>query len=284
MSGIPNIPPPRNEPILSYAPGSPERATLKAELARLTGEVADIPAIVGGKEVRSGDMLDVTSPHKHRHVIARAHKATADTVRAAAKSAIDSQREWAALRFEDRAAVFLRAAEMLATTHRALLNGSTMLGQSKTAFQAEIDSACELIDFFRFNVAYAERLYHEQPESSPGVSNRMEHRPLEGFVYAVTPFNFTAIGACRCTGTDGQHRGVAVAHGILAAITSTSCWRRLACRRGSSTSCRRGGHAPRRWSRPYFAGILPDQRLSSGRSGISSRAGWTSRLLPAHRG
>jgi 1-pyrroline-5-carboxylate dehydrogenase len=194
MSGIPNIPPPRNEPILSYAPGSPERATLKAELVRLTGEVADIPAIVGGKEIRSGDMLDVTSPHKHRHVIARAHLATADTVRAAARSAIESQREWAALRFEDRAAVFLRAAEMLATTHRALLNGSTMLGQSKTAFQAEIDSACELIDFFRFNVAYAERIYREQPESSPGVWNRMEHRPLEGFVYAVTPFNFTAIG------------------------------------------------------------------------------------------
>ena len=194
MSGIPNIPSPRNEPILSYAPGSSERATLKAELARLSGEVADIPAIVGGKEIRSGDVIDVTSPHRHRHVIARAHLATADTVRAAAKSAIESQRDWAALRFEDRAAVFLRAADMLATTHRALLNGATMLGQSKTAFQAEIDSACELIDFFRFNVAYAERLYREQPESSPGVWNRMEHRPLEGFVYAVTPFNFTAIG------------------------------------------------------------------------------------------
>jgi 1-pyrroline-5-carboxylate dehydrogenase len=194
MSGIPNIPHPRNEPILSYAPGSPERATLKAELARLSGDVADIPAIVGGKEIRSGDMLDVTSPHRHRQVIARAHLATADTVRAAAKSAIEAQRDWAALRFEDRAAVFLRAADMLATTHRALLNGATMLGQSKTAFQAEIDSACELIDFFRFNVAYAERLYREQPESSPGVWNRMEHRPLEGFVYAVTPFNFTAIG------------------------------------------------------------------------------------------
>jgi len=194
MSGTPNIPSPRNEPILSYAPGSPERATLKAELARLSGEVADIPAIVGGKEIRSGDMLDVTSPHKYRHVIARAHLATADTVRAAAKSAIESQRDWAAMRFEDRAAVFLRAAEMLATTHRALLNGATMLGQSKTVFQAEIDSACELIDFFRLNVAYAERLYREQPESSPGVWNRMEHRPLEGFVYAVTPFNFTAIG------------------------------------------------------------------------------------------
>ncbi len=194
MSGTPNTPSPRNEPILSYAPGSPERATLKAELARLSGEVADIPAIVAGREIRSGDMIDVRSPHRHRHVIARAHLATADTVRAAARSAIESQREWAAMRFEDRAAVFLRAAEMLATTHRALLNGATMLGQSKTAFQAEIDSACELIDFFRLNVAYAERLYREQPESSPGIWNRMEHRPLEGFVYAVTPFNFTAIG------------------------------------------------------------------------------------------
>ena len=194
MSGTPNIPPPRNEPILSYAPGTPERATLKAELARLSGEVADIPAIVGGKNICSGDMLDVTSPHRHGQVIARAHLATADTVRAAAKSAIEAQYDWAAMRFEDRAAVFLRAADMLATTHRALLNGATMLGQSKTAFQAEIDSACELIDFFRFNVAYAERLYREQPESSPGVWNRMEHRPLEGFVYAVTPFNFTAIG------------------------------------------------------------------------------------------
>jgi len=194
MSGIPNIPHPRNEPILSYAPGTPERATLKAELARLSGEVADIPAIVGGREIRSGDMFDVTSPHRHRQVIARAHLATADTVRAAARSAIEAQRDWAALRFEDRAAVFLRAADMLATTHRALLNGATMLGQSKTAFQAEIDAACEMIDFFRFNVAFAERLYREQPESSPGVWNRMEHRPLEGFVYAVTPFNFTAIG------------------------------------------------------------------------------------------
>ena len=118
MSGVPNIPLPRNEPILSYAPGSPERATLKAELARLTGEVADIPAIVGGKEIRSGDVHDITSPHMHRHVIARVHMATADTVRAAAKAAIESQRGWAALRFEDRAAVFLRAAELLATTRR----------------------------------------------------------------------------------------------------------------------------------------------------------------------
>jgi 1-pyrroline-5-carboxylate dehydrogenase len=194
MSGTTNIPRPVNEPILSYAPGAPERARLKAELARLSGEVAEIPAIVNGKEIRSGDITEVHSPHRHRQVIARVHKATAETVREAAKGAVEAQRDWAALRFEDRAAVFLRAAEMLATTHRALVNGATMLGQSKTAFQAEIDSACELIDFWRFNVGFAERIYAEQPESGGGAWNRMDHRPLEGFVYAVTPFNFTAIG------------------------------------------------------------------------------------------
>ena len=165
---------------------------------------------------------------------------TADTVRAAAKSAIEAQRDWAAMRFEDRAAVFLRAADMLATTHRALLNAATMLGQSKTAFQAEIDSACEMIDFFRFNVAFAERLYREQPESSPGVWNRMEHRPLEGFVYAVTPFNFTAIGG-NLPGAPalmGNTVGVeAVAHRACSATTtSIACSRRRAFRPASSTS------------------------------------------------
>ncbi len=194
MSGTSNIPRPVNEPIYSYAPGTPERSRLKAELARLSGEVADIPAIVNGEEIRSGDILEVRSPHRHRQVIARAHLATADTVRRAAKGAVLAQRAWAALPFEERAAVFLRAADMLATTHRMLLNGATMLGQSKTAFQAEIDSACELVDFWRFNVAFGERIQAEQPESSTGVWNRMDHRPLEGFVYAVSPFNFTAIG------------------------------------------------------------------------------------------
>ena len=194
MSGVTNVPPPVNEPILSYAPGTPARATLKAELARLSGEVADIPAIVNGKEIRGGDVIEVRSPHNRHQVIAKAHLASADVVREAARGAVAAQREWAALRYEDRAAVFLRAAEMLATTHRALLNAATMLGQSKTAFQAEIDSACELIDFWRFNVAFGERLMTEQPASGGGAWNRMDHRPLEGFVYAVTPFNFTAIG------------------------------------------------------------------------------------------
>ena len=194
MSGVPNIPVPKNEPVLGYAPGSAERASLKAALAALSGEVADIPAIVGGKEIRSGDVTEVTSPHRNRHVIAKAHLASEGTLKAAAKAAVDAQKDWAALRFEDRAAVFLRAAELLATTRRMLINAATMLGQSKTAFQAEIDSACELIDFLRFNVHFAEKIQREQPDSSPGMWNRMDHRPVEGFVYAVTPFNFTAIG------------------------------------------------------------------------------------------
>jgi len=194
MSGVPNIPLPKNEPVLGYAPGSAERASLKAALAALSGEVADIPAIVGGKDIRSGDVTEVTSPHRNRHVIAKAHLASEATLKAAAKAAVDAQRDWAALRFEDRAAVFLRAAELLATTRRMLINAATMLGQSKTAYQAEIDSACELIDFLRFNVHFAEKIQREQPESSPGMWNRMDHRPVEGFVYAVTPFNFTAIG------------------------------------------------------------------------------------------
>jgi 1-pyrroline-5-carboxylate dehydrogenase len=135
----------------------------------------------------------VVSPHCHGRVLARAHLADRGTIEAAMKAAIEAQREWGHWRFEDRAAVFLRAAEMLATTHRQLVNAATMLGQSKTAFQAEIDSACELIDFLRFNVHFADRIYREQPESAPGVWNRMDHRPLEGFIYAITPFNFTAI-------------------------------------------------------------------------------------------
>jgi 1-pyrroline-5-carboxylate dehydrogenase len=194
MSGTSNIPTPRNEPVLTYAPGSQERAALKAALAAVGAQQADIPAVVGGREVRTGVTQDVVSPHCHGRVLARTHQADRATIDAAVKAAVEAQREWGQWRFEDRAAVFLRAAESLATTHRQLLNAATMLGQSKTAFQAEIDSACELIDFLRFNVHYAERIYREQPESSPGVWNRMDHRPLEGFVYAITPFNFTAIG------------------------------------------------------------------------------------------
>jgi 1-pyrroline-5-carboxylate dehydrogenase len=194
MSSVANIPRPHNEPVLSYAPGTTERDALKRALTGVGGERPEIPAVVGGREVRSGKTQNVVSPHCHARVLATLHEADQATIDAAVASAVEAQREWGHWRFEDRAAVFLRAADLLATRHRQRLNAATMLGQSKTAFQAEIDSACELIDFLRFNVHYAERIYQEQPDSAPGVWNRMDHRPLEGFVYAITPFNFTAIG------------------------------------------------------------------------------------------
>jgi 1-pyrroline-5-carboxylate dehydrogenase len=194
MSGIANIPQPRNEPVLSYAPGSAERAALKGAITAVGSERPDIPAMVGGREIRSEVTQPVISPHCHSRVLGRLHHADRSTIDAAVASAVEAQRDWAHWRFEDRAGVFLKAADLLATTWRQRLNAATMLGQSKTAFQAEIDSACELIDFLRFNVHYAERIYREQPDSAPGAWNRMDHRPLEGFVYAITPFNFTAIG------------------------------------------------------------------------------------------
>jgi 1-pyrroline-5-carboxylate dehydrogenase len=194
MSGTANIPRPHNEPVLSYAPGTTERTALKAALTTVGSERPDIPAVVSGREIRSGTTQNVVSPHCHTRVLATLQQADGGTIDAAVRSAVEAQRDWAHWRFEDRASVFLKAADLLATTWRQRLNAATMLGQSKTAFQAEIDSACELIDFLRFNVHFAERIYHEQPESGSGAWNRMDHRPLEGFVYAITPFNFTAIG------------------------------------------------------------------------------------------
>ena len=194
FNGRRRVPPPVNEPVKSYAPGSPERKELKARLKSMTDERIEIPLVIGGKEVRTGEMVQATMPHDHAHVLADWHKASKEHVTMAINDARRAQLEWANWPWEDRAAVFLRAAELLSTTWRATLNAATMLGQSKTAYQAEIDSACELIDFFRFNVAFAQDLYREQPISSQGVWNTLDYRPLEGFVYAVTPFNFTAIG------------------------------------------------------------------------------------------
>lgn len=194
MNGTSNIPAPRNEPVLSYAPGTPERAAIKAELKRLGGTVTQIPVIVNGEDLETGKTIRVASPHRRAHHLADAHQADARALTAAVAAARRAQREWASWRFEDRAAVFLKAADLLAGPWRQRVNAATMLGQSKTVFQAEIDAACELIDFFRFNAYFAERIYAEQPMSSSGMWNRMDHRPLEGFVYAVTPFNFTAIG------------------------------------------------------------------------------------------
>ncbi|MDH5234202.1 MAG: L-glutamate gamma-semialdehyde dehydrogenase [Gemmatimonadota bacterium] len=193
-NGVRRLPPPVNEPIRSYAPGSSERTSLKARLLAMESERPEIPVVIGGKEIRTGETAQSVSPHKHRHVTATYHKATADDVRAAIASGKKAWREWSEWTWEERAAVFLKAADLLASTHRDTLNAATMLGQSKTAFQAEIDAACEMIDFFRFNVGFARDLCAEQPISGPGVWNQSEYRALEGFVYAVTPFNFTAIG------------------------------------------------------------------------------------------
>jgi 1-pyrroline-5-carboxylate dehydrogenase len=194
FSGVRSVPPPQNDPNLTYAPGSCERAELKARLSAMAAERLDIPVIIGGKEIRTSRTAHAVMPHKHAHVLADWHKAGADDVRAAIQASNDARREWANWPWEDRAAVFLRAATLLSTTWRQTLNAATMLGQSKTAFQAEIDSASELVDFWRFNCAFAEELYNEQPISTSGVWNQSDYRGLEGFVYAITPFNFTAIG------------------------------------------------------------------------------------------
>src|SRR5688572_6011312 len=195
MNGAPNIPSPRNEPVLNYAPGSPERAALKAELKTMGTSVTDIPAVINGQDVRGAKTVKGVAPHRHSQHLATTHQADGRAIGNAIAAARRAQRDWSRWRFEDRAAVFLRAADLLAGPWRQRLNAATMLGQSKTVFQAEIDAACEIVDFLRFNVHFAERLYAEQPVSPPGFWNRLDHRPLEGFVYAVTPFNFTAIGA-----------------------------------------------------------------------------------------
>jgi 1-pyrroline-5-carboxylate dehydrogenase len=194
VSAVRRVPTPVNEPVKQYAPGSPERAELKARLDTMAKERIEIPIVIGGKEIRTKTTNQAVMPFNHRHVLADWHVAEPKHVEQAIKAALDARREWSSWPLEDRAAVLLRAAELLSTSWRATLNAATMLGQAKTVFQAEIDSACELIDFWRFNVAYAQELYQEQPLNSPGVWNHLEYRPLEGFVYAVSPFNFTAIG------------------------------------------------------------------------------------------
>src|SRR3990167_7730244 len=192
-SAIFTAPRPRNEPVLGYAPGSPERRALRAELERLAGQVVEITPRIGGARIATGRAAEAVMPHAHPHVLAVWHQAGAAEVARAIEAALAAHRAWSGLPWEERAAVFLRAAELLAGPWRMTLNAATMLGQSKTAHQAEVDSACELIDFWRFNVAWAEEIYRQQPASSPGCWNSLEYRPLEGFVFAVTPFNFTSI-------------------------------------------------------------------------------------------
>jgi 1-pyrroline-5-carboxylate dehydrogenase len=194
MESVTNVPFPVNEPIKGYAPGSPERGALEGKIKELAGERAELTVTVGGRQrMAGGDPVDVVQPHNHRHVLGQLRESTDADVSAAVEAALAAAPGWRALSFDDRAAIFLKAADLLAGPWRQTLNAATVLGQSKSAYQAEIDSACELIDFLRFNVHYARRLLAEQPISSPGVWNQMEYRPLEGFVLAITPFNFTAI-------------------------------------------------------------------------------------------
>ena len=194
MDALFTVPPPSNEPVRSYAPGSPERTSLQARLGELAGDRLDLTMTVDGRQrMGGGDAVDVVAPHRHQHVLGVAHNATNDDASAAVAAAKRAAGMWRALPFAERAAIFLRAADLLAGPWRDTLNAATMLGQSKTCYQAEIDSACEWIDFLRVNVHCGQKLLEDQPDSAPGVWNRFDHRPLEGFVVAITPFNFTAI-------------------------------------------------------------------------------------------
>ncbi len=193
MNGFFKVPTPKNEPVLSYAPGSKERALLKKALEEARAQVLDIPMYIGGEEIRTENKKALTPPHDHKHVLGYFHEGDKLHVEQAINAALGAKELWANLDWEYRASIFLKAAELLAGPYRYKMNAATMLGQSKNAFQAEIDSACELIDFLRYNVHFMSEIYSDQPDSAAGIWNRMEYRPLEGFTFALTPFNFTAI-------------------------------------------------------------------------------------------
>ncbi len=192
-TGFFEVPVPKNEPVLSYAPGSPERSALKKALAEARAHELDIPMYIGAERVRAGTKKRLAPPHDHKHTLGWYHEGDTTHVEQAITAALNAKSLWADMGWEHRASIFLKAADLVAGPYRAKLNAATMLGQSKSAYQAEIDSACEFIDFLRFNVGYMTEIYSQQPQSGPGIWNRMEHRPLEGFVFAITPFNFTAI-------------------------------------------------------------------------------------------
>lgn len=191
--GIFNVPAIKNEPVKSYAPGSPERSELKKALAEARSKTIDIPQYIGSEEIYSQNKRAVSPPHDHQHILGYFHEGNKEDVSKAIDAALEARNAWATLTWEQRAAIFLKAADLIAGPYRAEMNAATMLGQSKNAYQAEIDSACEIIDFLRLNVNFMRNIYEEQPISSEGVWNRMEYRPLEGFIFAITPFNFTAI-------------------------------------------------------------------------------------------
>lgn len=187
------MPAPKNEPVLSYAPGSPERKELQKAIEEARSKEIDVPMYIGGEEVRSGNTMPMSPPHDHKHILGHYHRGDASHVEQAINAALGAKEMWAKMAWEQRASIFLKAADLLAGPYRAKMNAATMLAQSKSPYQSEIDAVCELADFFRFNVQYMSEIYAEQPESAPGIWNRLEHRPLEGFVFALTPFNFTSI-------------------------------------------------------------------------------------------
>jgi 1-pyrroline-5-carboxylate dehydrogenase len=193
-NGFYNVPAPKNEPIISYAPGTKERALLKKALEEARANKADIPMYIGAEEVRTGKTISISPPHDHKHVLGHFHEGDKSHVEQAISAAMAAKDLWANLSWEHRAGIFLKAADLIAGPYRHKINAATMLGQSKNAFQAEIDASCESIDFLRYNVHFMTEIYRDQPSSSAGVWNRMEYRPLEGFIFALTPFNFTAIG------------------------------------------------------------------------------------------
>jgi len=191
--GFFKVPDTNNEPVMSYAPGSPERAELKREIERMRSEVVDIPMFIDGKEVRTDNTVSIHPPHERKHLLGHFHKGDASHVQMAIEAALKARKRWSELSWEHRASIFLKAAELLAGPYRMRMNAATMIGQSKNVFQAEIDSAAELVDFFRFNVKYMTEIYEQQPGSTVKIWDRVEYRPLEGFVFALTPFNFTSI-------------------------------------------------------------------------------------------
>lgn len=193
-TGYFNYPLPPNEPVLNYAPGSPEKKRLKEVLQELKGQQVDVPMYIGSEEVRTGNKFPMNPPHEKSHVLGYFHEGDASHVHKAIAAALAAKKSWSDMSWENRAGIFLKAADLIATKYRPYMNGTTMLGQSKSAYQAEIDAACEIIDFLRFNVHFLSEIYRQQPVSGAGIHNRMEYRPLEGFVLAITPFNFTAIG------------------------------------------------------------------------------------------
>lgn len=194
-----HVPVAKNEPVLSYLPGSPEKKELKKTLAELKSVQTDIPMFIGGEKVFTGDMRNIHPPHERKHLLGRYAHGDSSHVNQAIQAALKAKKDWENMPWQDRAAIFLKAADLLAGPYRAKMNAATMLGQSKNVFQSEIDAVCELADFFRFNVQYMTEIYNQQPESAPGIWNRLEYRPLEGFVFALTPFNFTSIAGNLCS-------------------------------------------------------------------------------------